>query len=133
MKTISNAQKTENRKLNLGILALTLILANATANGQPGKFSEQQAKNSQIAFITTSRFPSGERVRITTEKPGTRPEEGAERASFRIEAENTLQIEAWMLDNKYFRSGKAIFGVDDEKPLTIEHWMTDNRFWKKQQ
>lgn len=134
MKTTNNVQKTEIRKFTAGVLALALILTAVNSNGQSRVLPKSFSKESQIAFAA-SHYKSGKHeslnVRMTNEKLVMESNEGSEPFSFKPETESSLQIEAWMLGNKYFTSEKPEFRTDAEKPLKIEGWMTDKQVWNK--
>ena len=134
MKTTNNAQKTETRKFKTGILALALLLSTVNSNGQAKEFQKPFGNDRQIAYAA-SQYNSGKhetiRVQVKNERSFMSSTEGSEFVRFEPEAENSLQIEAWMLGNKYFTSERPQFGTDAETPLKIEGWMTDSRVWNK--
>lgn len=130
MKTTNNVQKTENRKFAAGILALALILANVNSNGRSKERQKSFTNESQIALVT-SNYKSGKNLQTKNEKLATESNEGTEFLSFQPETENSLQIETWMLVNKYFTVEKTETGTDVEKPLKIEDWMTNFHVWNK--
>ena len=134
MKTTNNAQKTETRKFATGIIALALILTMVSSNGQAKEFSKPFGNYRQIAFAASQyniEKHEAVRVQVKNERAFTRLTEGSEFVSFEPATENSLQIEAWMLGNKYFTSKRPEFRTDAEKPLKIEGWMTDKRVWNK--
>lgn len=134
MKATNNAQKTETRKFETGILALALLLSTVNSNGQAKEFQKPFGNDRQIAYAA-SQYNSGKhetiRVQMKNERSFLSSTEGSEFVRFEPEAENSLQIEAWMLGNQYFTSGKSEFRNDAEKPLKIEGWMTDRQVWNK--
>lgn len=130
MRTTNNAQKTKNRKFAAGTLALALILATANSNGQSKEQPKSLVGENQIAFAA----PNFKSEKDTQAKNGKLDIESTAAAEFMVtqpEIENSLQTEAWMLDNKYFTTVKPEFGTDTETPLKIERWMTNKQIWNK--
>lgn len=47
-----------------------------------------------------------------------------------LEAEESLTIEDWMLDERYWETEKVVITPEQDDTLQIESWMTDASLWK---
>ena len=45
------------------------------------------------------------------------------------EIDEILELEDWMINNKYFRTGSKILAEKDQK-LKLERWMIESKFWQ---
>lgn len=131
MKTMNNAQKTENRKFRNTlsktftlVAGLVLISFTVSANG----FRRQMPVNNTCGRMTTLMLVSVNTKTVLHEMPNA-----AKTLTDNIYSEQAkdkdLIIEDWMINNRYFETNKNAFAEDQDKPLEIENWMIDKQIW----
>lgn len=131
MKTINNAQKTENRNLKnttaktFAIVAsLVLISLTVSANGFWKQILVNNAYGKMAALIMnqTNEPASPLFAQPTSEMPSNA-------YLFETDKEAELPVENWMTTNRYFTTNALIDQVTPEKSLEIESWMIDNPYF----
>lgn len=127
MKTTNSAQKTENRQFGksagiMSVMVLSLVLLGIMASASPfGKHFPFDHTKAHKAIVMENFFAMGHLL-----MPADFPAEMFHSAtSFVLEtsAENSLEIENWMTEDKYFASPLPSFEVEMEESLMVETWM----------
>lgn len=157
MKTINNAQKTENKNFKnttfrtLAVVASLVLISLTVDAGQNHKpttaantydgMAALKTDRANVAALPVSAQPTGEimsnawlfetakeaELRVESWMTGNKYF-GFTTLNNEISAEKNLEIESWMIDNPYFSNPKI--ESDTEAALQIESWMTSETLWK---
>jgi len=129
------AMKTTKQIRKTGTFVIAFALAIFSTNAQSHDFLKQLPSApvaSAIQFKTNSKAPGHMKIASPAKndlKPTAETNENGRNLSFDAESESALQIETWMISNKYFTCGKPEIDTEKDKQLEIEDWMTNNQFW----